>query len=568
MRRTPLPLLALPLALLATAPVRAQPEVLPPAAVARPDEAARAAGRQALAAAAGQRWVEAGALALAADPLVVKLVEWQRLQVRGTAGAPAITAFAEANPDWPAQETLARRAEEALAADPDDALALRWFARSPPRTPEGAARHADALARAGREAAAGLQAAGLARAAWNARQIEARRALREGDAPGAYALAAGHGIPQSGEPRQEAEFLAGFLALRRLNDPGLAAAHFARVGEGSRSVITRARAAYWQGRAAEAAGGAAEARARWAEAAALPVAFYGQLASLALGEPPARLAGRIRAVPQPAADPERARRFAGRELTRAAAVLAELGEVRRARAFLLRLEELAPDGTDRLFAARLGRAMGRPDYGVWVARRAGASGTVLLAEGWPTPYPVPVASPEPALIHAIARQESNFDPEAVSSSNARGLMQLLPGTAQQVARRLGLAHANPMLTQDPAHNIRLGAGYLDEMLERFGGAVPLAAAAYNAGPRRVDEWLAAHGDPRAEGGPSMLDWMEAIPFAETRNYVQRVVENVAVYRALDPAAAGLAHPMARWLAPASPPAAPAAAPSAPAGAPR
>jgi soluble lytic murein transglycosylase len=136
---------------------------------------------------------------------------------------------------------------------------------------------------------------------------------------------------------------------------------------------------------------------------------------------------------------------------------------------------------------------------------------------------------------------------AVSSANARGLMQLLPSTASQVARRLGIAHNVAMLTTDPTHNLRLGSAYIGDMMARFEGALPLAAAAYNAGPRRVDEWLGTYGDPRGPGGPDIRDWIEQIPFSETRNYVQRVIENVVVYRARDAAAASLPHPLAGLL---------------------
>ncbi|MCX8135192.1 MAG: lytic transglycosylase domain-containing protein [Roseococcus sp.] len=170
---------------------------------------------------------------------------------------------------------------------------------------------------------------------------------------------------------------------------------------------------------------------------------------------------------------------------------------------------------------------------------------MLVEDGWPRPYPAPEGLAEPALVFAIARQESNFDPEAVSPANARGVMQLLPTTAAAVARRLGIPHRTEWLTADPAHNTRLGAAYIQERLERFGGALPLALAAYNAGTGRVEEWLITYGDPRG-GQVSMLDWMEQIPFAETRNYVQRVIENMAVYRAKDPRTAGLDHPMAPW----------------------
>ena len=628
-------------------------------------EAMRSAGRQAIAFAGSQRWAEADAAAQSADPLIRKLVAWMRLQSRTSAAtAPEIVAFALANPGWPAQETLSRRAEEALAADPNDTLAAEYFAARAPRSLEGYQRLADALARAGRteeaakiirigwqeapadamaepgyldrnaasltpehhwqrfdrlalarETAAagrtlayldparqGIAAARLAyaadspdadqpalataaaadaalaferarwlrrrdrdaeaaacwatgpapspevaRAAWPERQLLARKLIRLGDPRTAYALAARHGLEVPGEPRQEAEFLAGFIALRRLDDAASAERHFTRLAEGSRSVITRARALYWQGRALAARGQAAAARQRYAAAAECPVAFYGQLAAVALGEDGDALSARIARTPAPAASADRMTGFADQELARLVLALVDIGETRRARIFLLRLEETAPGPAERLLAAQLATRIGRPDHAVWIARRAGASGLMLLADGWPTPYPAPAEGPEPALTYGITRQESNFDPEAVSSANARGLMQLLPGTAQGVARRLALPYSVGLLTADPALNMRLGAGYLAQLLDRFGGTLPYAIAGYNAGPNRVDEWLGTFGDPR-EGSIAMLDWMELIPFGETRNYVQRVIENMAIYRARDPAASGLPHPMTRWLA--------------------
>jgi soluble lytic murein transglycosylase len=150
-------------------------------------------------------------------------------------------------------------------------------------------------------------------------------------------------------------------------------------------------------------------------------------------------------------------------------------------------------------------------------------------------------------VHAITRQESNFELGAVSSANARGPMQLLPATAEGVARRLGIPHTTAMLTSNPAHNLRLGSAYIADRLSRFAGALPLAAAAYNAGAARVDEWLVTYGDPRLPSGPDVREWIELIPFGETRNYVQRVIENMVIYRARDPATAGLAHPLAGML---------------------
>ncbi|MBR0652302.1 lytic transglycosylase domain-containing protein [Roseomonas terrae] len=636
---------------------------LPAAAQPWAPEAARTAGRMAIATAGSGRWAESESYAAAADPLAAKIALWMRLSSRtAPASASELVAFLAENPDWPMAFMLNRKAEAALAAEADDALALQHFARNPAVTLQGTLRHAEALDRAGRaadvqavvrrgwaetagdplteetlllrfggrltaadhwarfdqlafardmggagraaarltgaqataaaarlalageddtmlaatptdigwayeqarllrrrerdtEAAAAWVAAerlqaGLdgaaARAVWVERQVLARKLLRLGHVREAYRTAAAHGQTELGEARQDGEFLAGFIALRRLNDPGAAQRHFVALGEGSRSVITRARAAYWQGRALAAAGDTAGARARYAAAAELPVAFYGQLAALALGENAAQLSARIARAPAPPLSQQRAVDFTGRELTRAVLTLADLGDTRRARIFLLRIEDLAADGTDRMLAARLGTHIGRPDHAVWVARRAGADGDMILPDGWPRPYDPPVASPEPAYIHAITRQESNFDTEAVSGANARGLMQLLPSTATLVARRLGVPYQVGQLTGDPQMNMRLGAGYLDQMLDRFGGALPLAAAAYNAGPGRVDQWLGTYGDPRG-GDVDMIDWMEQIPFSETRNYVQRVIENVIVYRASDAGASGRDHPLTPYL---------------------
>jgi soluble lytic murein transglycosylase len=634
--------------LLIVAPAWAQPQ--------------REAGHQALAAAQAQRWGEAQSAAREADPLIAKMVTWMRLTQRGGAGSAAeIVGFVESASDWPSQDALARRAEELLATDPDDALALRFFTPRPARTLDGATRHVTALVNAGRTAearaaarrawaedtgpdasaegiflaragefltpeehwrrfnrfsfgrdfgaaqrllplldaqrralgelriaysssagadpnpaaaardagatlerarmlrraerdaeAAAAWAAGAAsqaglppesqRAIWTERQVLARKLVRLGNPQAAYTVAAQHGQTVAGEPRQEAEFLAGFIALRLLNEPSRAQPHFQRLAEGSRSAITQARAAYWQGRAEP---DMTRARAHFERAASFPVTFYGQMAALALGENGAQISARISNLSIPRPTEAEARAFMNRELPRLLLTLGELGEARRGRLFLLRLEDTAPSNAERLLVARLATALGRPDHAVWVARRAGVNGAMLVEDGWPAPYPAPENSAEPAVVFAITRQESNFETEAVSTANARGLMQLLPATAQSVARRLNIPHQVGWLTSDPAHNIRLGAAYIQERLDRFGGVMPFAFAGYNAGSGRVDEWLATYGDPR-QGNIRMLDWMELIPFGETRNYVQRVIENVAVYRARDPRFASLDHPMAQW----------------------
>jgi soluble lytic murein transglycosylase len=387
----------------------------------------------------------------------------------------------------------------------------------------------------------------IARAVWAERQILARKLLRLNNAKDAHRIAAFHGQPMGSEGRLEAEFLAGFIALRFLNDPVLAQRHFIAMALGTRSVISRARAFYWEGRALAARGANAAARERYAAAAQLPTAFYGQLAALTMGESQERLDQRLRALQTPPIDQRRAQEFAQRELARVVTTLAELGETRRTRVFLLRLQAVSADQQDRLLTARLANHIGRPDHAVWVARRSAIEGDILLPEGWPTPFRVPVTSPESAFIFSVTRQESNFDTEAVSSANARGLMQLLPSTAQLVARRLGMNFRVEMLTGDPQANIKLGAAYLEEMLGRFEGSLVMAAGAYNAGPRRVDEWLVTYGNP-LRGERDLLDWMEMIPFAETRNYVQRIVEGAVIYRARQNPPATAPHPMASWLA--------------------
>ncbi|MDB5414253.1 MAG: transglycosylase [Rubritepida sp.] len=623
----------------------------------------REAGRQALAAAQAQRWGEAQSAAAGADPLIAKMVTWMRLSQRGGAATAAeMLGFIDSVADWPSQDALARRAEELLVIEPDDELALRYFAARPARTLDGATRHVTALlnttrttearraaSRAwaedtapeafaeatfleragslltpddhwrrfnrlsfGRDLAAGQRllplldqtkqamaelrlaymaeggssdpspasaaldpgatlgrarmlrrterdteaaaawAAGAGsqvnlpadaqRAIWTERQVLARKLIRLGDARAAYTVASQHGQTLRGEPRQEAEFLSGFIALRLLDDPVRALTHFQRLAEGSRSAITQSRAAYWQGKAET---NPARAAAHFQQAASFPVTFYGQMGALALGESGAQISARINNLAVPRPSEAEARAFLNRELPRLIFALGELGEARRARPFLLRLEETAPSNAERLLIARLATIIGRPDFAVWVARRGGAQGAMLVEDGWPAPYVAPDGSAEPAVVFAITRQESNFDIEAVSPASARGLMQLMPATAQSVARRLGVPHQVGWLTTDPAHNIRLGSAYIQDRLESFGGVMAFAFAAYNAGGGRVTEWLGTFGDPRL-GSVRLLDWMELIPFGETRNYVQRVIENVAVYRAKDPRSAALDHPMAPW----------------------
>jgi soluble lytic murein transglycosylase len=358
---------------------------------------------------------------------------------------------------------------------------------------------------------------------WAERNTLARQLLHDGDAQGAYALADANG-QVAGEPLVDAEFLAGFIALRMLHDTAKAAPHFQALAKASPAVITQGRAHYWLGRTAAASG--ADPRPEYRKAAAFPTTFYGQLAILALRESPA---DHIRALHDPRWTEDTALAFTGHEVLRAAAWLVAWGDNPRARVFLQRMDELAPIPAERALTAAFALQVGLPDAAVAVARRMGRDGLALPRMGWPVPVTPPMP-PDASFSLGIMRQESSFDIGAISSSGARGLMQLMPPTATTVARQIGAPVAVPTLTVDAGYNMRLGTAYLAEVLNRFDGSLPLAAAAYNAGPHRVAQWLDDNGDPRT-GPIDMVDWIELIPFGETRNYVQRVMENVAVYRA-------------------------------------
>ncbi len=618
-----------------------------------------------MAAIRGDDWPRAAALARQiADPMAGKLVTYYRLLAPadapgGGASAEEIAAFIATNPDWPGQDLLARRRDEALVALADDRAAAAFCRNAPPVLPEAWLRCANAAAASGDAAAAaraagfawsggiddaaaeavlaarwpgaltpaatwarftrllprdaeaaaralpemtpeqqaaaravlalradrpdaGDQLAGLpasvrewplvffetarwlrragrladAAALWQAsgegathaagdraaaflaeRETLARQILATGDAETAYAVIAGGvadpaGAAETAAARADPIFLAGFIALESLHDPARAAPHFRALAALSPAVITQARAHYWLGRVAAAGGDGDGARAEYIRAAAWPVAFYGQRAAIALGWPPARLSARIAALHDPAATPAEARDFAARDLARAASLLVAWGAANRARPFLVDLAGLAPAPRHRALAARLGLSFGLPDAAVAIARRAGRDGLMLPGAGWPLAASVPSQPVAAATMLGLIRQESSFDVAAVSPSGALGLTQLLPGTARQVAHTLGLAVVTADLTRDAGLNIRLGAAYLAALMARYDGALPLALAAYNGGPSNVAAWLAVNGDPRAaKSEMAMLDWIERIPFGETRNYVERVVENIAIYHA-------------------------------------
>ncbi len=331
--------------------------------------------------------------------------------------------------------------------------------------------------------------------------------------------------PRAAPSRAPQALLAGWILLRRLARPAEAGPWFDRLAALSHG-IGIAEAQYWRGRAAAAAGDTAGAATAWRAAAAWPTTFAGQNAARALGEDEAALRARIVALHDPVATPAAALALASGEFGRAAEWLVAWDETPAARGFLRRLDG-GTSPVEQALVASLALRLGLPDVAVAQARQAGRRGVVLASTGWPRPYAPPASSRDPALVLAVMRQESSFDPGALSPAGARGLMQLMQPTAAALARQAGLALPNGALIEDPPLNALLGSLYLDQLLARFDQPA-LAAAAYNAGPHRVAGWLAG-SHPR--NAPELIDWIMMLPFEETRIYVQRVLETRTVYEA-------------------------------------
>ncbi len=358
---------------------------------------------------------------------------------------------------------------------------------------------------------------------WLERHIQARMAQHEGKAALAYRLAAGHRQTPGSFSYAQAEFLSGWIALRYLHDGARALGHFAALYKNVRYPVSLARAAYWAGRANQALDRGGD-RALWySEAARYPATYYGQLAVQALGPK-----GRWRLPKEPVPTVATKLHFDKRELVRLSHMLHALKQPDHLRPFILYLAKTADSPPKRKLVARLAEDLKQPDLAVRTAKISLRAGTLLARTGYPVLATLPPMKIEAALAHAVARQESEFDPRAISSASARGLMQLLPRTARKVAKSLGLRYRKSRLFEGH-YNMRLGAAYLGQLIKAYRGSYIMALAAYNAGPNRVRRWLRQNGDPR-KGAIDPIDWVEAIPISETRNYVQRVMENLQVYR--------------------------------------
>lgn len=366
---------------------------------------------------------------------------------------------------------------------------------------------------------------------WEERAVIARRILQKGHVSEAYRMVKDHGIDRSNAAAfAEAEWTAGWIALRFLAEYEVAWLHFATMYNAVRYPVSRARGAYWAARAALALKRPKEAAVWLRKAADHPTAYYGQLAATRLGGDRS-----VWLPPDPVPDFQTLEAFDRHELVAAVRVLAQIGAVDQLRPFIKALSAVSESAAWRTLTASLARRHGRPDLALGVAKRMGRDGRALIGAGYPT-LALPrgakgnvKARPERPLVLAVIRQESAFRTEAKSHAGARGLMQLLPRTARTVAKGLKIPYSKTRLTKEPAFNVILGQAYLGELINEFKGSYVLALAAYNAGPGRARRWLKINGDPR-ESVTEAIDWIELIPFEETRNYIQRVMEGLQIYR--------------------------------------
>ena len=361
--------------------------------------------------------------------------------------------------------------------------------------------------------------------AWTDRRLTlARYLMRGGKAKDAYRVASSHHIGPDDDNYNDLEFLSGFIALRKLDDPSRALTHFQNLPQTGTAIVTTRRA-YWLGRTYEAMGKADLARAAYKVGAQGQSAYYGLLSAEKLGMTldPALLSN---AAPSP----NLSAKLAKSSVLDAAVRLAKAGNEQLSARFMVHLAGNLSTGEMGQLAG-LSLKMGEYRSAILVAKAAAEQGVIYPGAYYPIPDVIPKKlAVSRALALAIARRESEFDPEATSAAGALGLMQLMPETAKTQAKELGLAYDRGKLTSDPGYNITLGSEYLKGLVDRFGPSVALVAVGYNAGPGRSSGWMTAFGDPRA-GSDAAVDWVETIPFNETRTYVMRVAESVTIYRA-------------------------------------
>jgi len=362
---------------------------------------------------------------------------------------------------------------------------------------------------------------------WIERRLLARKLLEDGKAKDAYQVVHDAALPAKDTYQAEQQFMAGWIALRFLHDPATAYAHFVKIAETNDNPIALARGAYWTGRAAEALNRPQEARKAYQEAARYPTAYYGQIARAKAG------LGELHLNPFPTLTGGERAKATSSDIIRAAELLYTVDARDLSWTMMADLGDKATDLSLLVLASEL-TAKYRDARGMMlVGKLALARGYALDHAAFPIigmPDYTPIGPPvEPAIVYSIARQESWFNPKTVSSANALGLMQVTPDAGRYVAKKFGASFDQKRLLNDNAYNVQMGSAELGDVIKDYRGSYILAFAAYNAGRGRVRDWVGRFGDPR-DPNVDPIDWVERIPFSETRNYIQRVMENVQVYR--------------------------------------
>lgn len=354
-----------------------------------------------------------------------------------------------------------------------------------------------------------------------------RDLLEEKEYQLAYKLASKHGMKE-GANFAEAEWLAGWIALRFLKHPHQAYEHFYKIYYAVQYPISLARAAYWAGRAAEASGNQTIAADWYEQAAKHPDTFYGQLGVLK------RHRNQWLVLPKAPVVTEKDHHHLQKNvLAKAAFFAVKLQDKWLARKFIQEAISESKTAGEKWLITSLGQQIGHPFLSIEAAKQSSREGALLIDKGYPRLMHFPQIGPEKALILAIIRQESSFDKMAISSAGAQGLMQLLPSTAKESARALNLNFSTSRLRSDGTYNVQLGSYYLKKLINYWQGSYILAIAAYNGGIGNVRKWVSLYGDPRhIRDIEQLVDWLEMLPFAETRNYVQRVLEATQIYRKL------------------------------------
>lgn len=360
---------------------------------------------------------------------------------------------------------------------------------------------------------------------WKERHIMARRLMERKQYTRAYYLVRKNGLTDDdGFAYLQAEFLAGWLALRKLKKPLIAEEHFRHITDTASSPISKARGYYWLGRAQESNNNRSHAAHSYESASMFNTTYYGQLAIAKLYNNPY-----VTAQPEPEIPSNIRKQFFARRIIKATEQLARKRLYNHAKKYFMAAAYYATKRVEYALLMELATMIERPDWAIKTAKIATQRGMLITGAAYPvlsTHIPTP---PDLAFTHALIRQESLFDPKAGSHVGARGLMQLMPGTARDVARKLGIRYRKSKLT-NPRYNLRLGTYFIQKQIDNFDGSLILALAAYNAGPRRAREWISKFGDPRLRRVDA-IDWVESISIYETRNYIQRILESLQFYRA-------------------------------------